>query len=55
MSEIERFTGRDAKTIIKMVEEDGFPAKMVRNRWQAVVEDVLEWYRNYQGFPENGS
>lgn len=54
MAEIEDFTGRDAKTILKMIEHENFPAKFICGRWQAVPEDILKWFREHPGDSRNG-
>ena len=48
MSEIESYTGRDETSIRRLIAEDGFPAALVRGRWQAVTADVNDWYRSQQ-------
>ena len=53
MAEIERFTGRDENTIKRWTAEDGFPAQLLDGRWQAVVEDVLTWYRGRRPAEKN--
>lgn len=45
MAEIERFTGRVEATIKRWTKDEGFPATLTDRRWQAVVEDVIAWYR----------
>ena len=45
MPEIERITKMDEATIRNCVEDDGFPAALIKGRWRAVEEDVIEWMR----------
>ena len=45
MPEIERINKMDEATIRKCVEDDGFPAALIKGRWRAVEEDVIEWMR----------
>lgn len=53
MAEIEALTGRDERLIRKWVDTKAFPAKKIDGRWQAVTEDVVEWYRS-QGMELDG-
>jgi len=43
MAELEKLTGRDARTIRRWAARQGFPAACIDGRWQALRREVEGW------------